>query len=222
MLGIRHSDKAATSEQYIAARHGKTPNYLHPDLEPVLSDTYGVVIWHEQIIDIFATLTGCDRALAEVARRALSDEERLPKVRAWFHQQAGARGYTREVLEQVWETIEAFGAYGFCRAHAVAFAVPALQSAWLKAHHPAALYAGLLTHDPGMWSPRLIVEDARRHNVPVLPVDINRSRAAHVIEQSTDGTWGVRLALSGVKGISEEQVTRLVASQPYTSLQDLW
>lgn len=138
---------------YIAARHGAEPTYPHPDLEPVLADTYGVTIWHEQIIDILAVMTGCDRALAEVARRALGDEERLPKIEAWFRTLAGARGYTQAVLDEVWDIVSSFGAYGFCRAHAVAFAVPALQSAWLKAHHPAALYAGLLEHDPGMWPP---------------------------------------------------------------------
>ncbi|MFD8342277.1 DNA polymerase III subunit alpha [[Kitasatospora] papulosa] len=206
---------------YIAARHGATPIYPHPDLEPVLRDTYGVTIWHEQIIDILAVMTGCDRALAEVARRALADEKRLPKLEAWFREQAGARGYTTEVLDDVWEIVASFGAYGFCRAHAVAFAVPALQSAWLKAHHPAALYAGLLEHDPGMWPMRVIVADARRHNVPVLPVDVNKSATAHQVEQ-TDNGFGVRLSLSTVKGISEDQVARITAGQPYNSLQDLW
>ncbi|MFF1657745.1 DNA polymerase III subunit alpha, partial [Streptomyces sp. NPDC058255] len=139
---------------YIAARHGAAPKYPHPDLEPVLNDTYGVVIWHEQIIAILATMTGCDRAAGDVARRALADPDRLPKVEAWFRRTAGERCYTKDVLDEVWETASSFGAYGFCRAHAVAFAVPALQSAYLKAHFPAYLYAGLLEHDPGMW-PRL-------------------------------------------------------------------
>ncbi|MFJ9406773.1 DNA polymerase III subunit alpha [Streptomyces sp. NPDC101393] len=209
-------------EQYIAARHGAAPVYPHPDLEPILRDTYGVTIWHEQIILMLAQLTGCDRALAEIARRALGDAERLPALREWFHREARAHGYGSEVLEEVWAIIEAFGAYGFCRAHAVAFAVPALQSAWLKAHHPAALYAGLLEHDPGMWPKRVIVADARRHNVHVLPVDVNHSRADHTVEAVGDGTWGVRLALSAVKGISDDEVERIAAAQPYTSLQDMW
>lgn len=207
---------------YIAARHGAAPRYPHPDLVPVLASTYGVTIWHEQIIDMFAVLTGCDRPLAEIARRALADTDRLPAVEAWFRREAGARGYSPAVLDEVWEVIRGFGAYGFCRAHAVAFAVPALQSAWLKAHHPAALYAGLLEHDPGMWPPRVIVSDARRHDVPVLPVDINRSAAEHRIEQADGGVWGVRLSLASVKGISEDQVTRIAAGQPYAGLQDFW
>ncbi|MFF7953955.1 DNA polymerase III subunit alpha [Streptomyces griseorubiginosus] len=206
---------------YIAARHGAAPKYPHPDLEPVLNDTYGVVIWHEQIIAILSTMTGCDRAAGDVARRALADPDRLPKVEAWFRRTAGQRGYAKDVLDEVWEIVSSFGAYGFCRAHAVAFAVPALQSAYLKAHFPAYLYAGLLEHDPGMWPRRVIVADARRHGIPVLPVDVNHSRGQHSVEQTDEG-WGVRLAFSTVKGISEAETARLVAGQPYTGLQDLW
>ncbi|MET7436641.1 DNA polymerase III subunit alpha, partial [Streptomyces sp. NPDC005568] len=206
---------------FIAARHGATPRYPHPDLEPVLNDTYGVVIWHEQIIAILSKMTGCDRAAGDVARRALADPDRLPKVEAWFHRTAGERGYAKDVLDEVWAIISQFGAYGFCRAHAVAFAVPALQSAYLKAHYPAFLYAGLLEHDPGMWPMRVIVADARRHGVPVLPVDVNTSGAQHRVEK-TDHGWGVRLAFSTVKGISEAETKRLVVAQPYAGLQDLW
>ncbi len=206
---------------FIAARHGAAPQYAHPDLEPILNDTYGVVIWHEQIIAILARMTGCDRAAGDIARRALADPDRLPRVEAWFRRTAGQRGYSKTVLDEVWETVASFGAYGFCRAHAVAFAVPALQSAFLKAHHPAALYAGLLEHDPGMWPRRVIVADARRHDVPVLPVDVNHSRPQHSVEPTEQG-FGVRLAFSTVKGISEHEVARLAAGQPYNSLQDLW
>ncbi|MEU0216597.1 DNA polymerase III subunit alpha, partial [Streptomyces sp. NPDC006265] len=206
---------------FIAARHGAAPVYPHPDLEPVLRDTYGVTIWHEQIIDILAVMTGCDRALAEVARRALSDEQRLVKVEGWFRQLAGARGYSPTVLDDVWEIVSSFGAYGFCRAHAVAFAVPALQSAWLKAHHPAALYAGLLEHDPGMWPARVIVADARRHDVPVLPVDVNLSQPQYTVERTASG-WGVRISLASVHGISDDEVARITEGQPFTSLQDFY
>ncbi|MGW3496235.1 DNA polymerase III subunit alpha [Streptomyces sp. NPDC001020] len=209
-------------ERYIAARHGGSPEYAHPDLEPVLADTYGVTIWHEQIIETLSVMTGCDRSLAEVARRALGDRARLPGIRDWFHRQARARGYSPAVLDEVWKTVEAFGAYGFCRAHAVAFAVPALQSAWLKAHYPAFLLAGLLEHDPGMWPKRVLVADARRHGVPVLSVDINRSGVKHTVEKTESGQWGVRLALSAVHGISEGQCARIEEGRPYGSLSDFW
>lgn len=96
-----------------------------------------------------------------------------------------------------------------------------MQSAWLKAHHPAALYAGILEHDPGMWDARVLVADARRHGVPVLPVDVNASDTAYRVVETGQG-WGVRLSMSGVKGIGEDEATRLAGSRPYSSLQDLW
>ncbi|MGW0704423.1 DNA polymerase III subunit alpha [Streptomyces sp. NPDC002643] len=209
-------------ERYIAARHGGTPSYAHPDLEPVLADTYGVTIWHEQIIETLRVMTGCDRAFGEITRRALGDKEQLPRIKEWFHERAGARGYSAAVRDEVWKTVEAFGAYGFCRAHAVAFAVPALQSAWLKAHYPAFLLAGLLEHDPGMWPKRVLVSDARRGGVQILPVDINHSQVKHTVEKTDGDQWGVRLALSAVRGISEEECARIEAGQPYGSLSDFW
>ncbi|MEU5307224.1 DNA polymerase III subunit alpha [Streptomyces sp. NPDC021562] len=209
-------------ERYIAARHGGTPSYAHPDLKPVLADTYGVTIWHEQIIETLRVMTGCDRAFGEITRRALGDKEQLPRIKEWFLERTRARGYSAAVRDEVWKTIEAFGAYGFCRAHAVAFAVPALQSAWLKAHFPAFLLAGLLEHDPGMWPKRVLVADARRGGVQVLPVDINHSQVRHTVEKADGDQWGVRLALSAVHGISEDECARIEEGQPYGSLSDFW
>ncbi|MEU6081076.1 DNA polymerase III subunit alpha [Streptomyces sp. NPDC047108] len=214
---------------FIERRHGRTPpHYPHEDLEEVLSETYGVVVFHEQIIEILRIMTGCWRGRADEARRALSDPERQGRVRAWFFEEAGRRGYGREVLERTWEIVEAFGSYGFCKAHAVAFAVPTYQSAWLKAHHPAAFYAGLLTHDPGMYPKRLLLADARRRGVPILPLDVNRSGPAYRIElvsgddAASGDEWGIRLALCDVHGISEAETERIADGQPYASLQDLW
>ena len=75
-----------------------------------------------------------------------------------------------------------FASFGFCKAHAAAFAVPTYQSSWLKAHYPAHLMAGLLTYDPGMYPRRLILEDARQHGIPILPLDVNASEAEYTVE----------------------------------------
>ncbi|WP_405738522.1 DNA polymerase III subunit alpha [Streptomyces sp. NBC_00028] len=209
---------------FIEARHGRAPvRYPHPDLEEPLKGTYGVVVFHEQIIDIVDIMTGCGRGEADRARRGLSDPESQGRIRFWFAQHAAARGYDAETIQRTWEIVEAFGSYGFCKAHAVAFAVPTYQSAWLKAHHPAAFYAGLLTHDPGMYPKRLLLADARRRGVPILPLDVNRSAVAHRIELVSDsGVWGLRLALSDVHGISEAEAARIAEGQPYASLLDFW
>ncbi|MBV7695272.1 DNA polymerase III subunit alpha [Streptomyces sp. TRM70350] len=209
---------------FIAARHGRAPiRYPHPDLEGPLRETYGVVVFHEQIIHIVDIMTGCGRDEADRVRRGLSDPESQGRIKVWFAQHAAARGYDAETIQRTWEIVEAFGSYGFCKAHAVAFAVPTYQSAWLKAHHPAAFYAGLLTHDPGMYPKRLLLADARRRGVPILPLDVNKSGVAHRIELvSESGVWGLRLALSDVHGISEAEAARIADGQPYASLVDFW
>jgi error-prone DNA polymerase len=212
---------------FIEARHGRAPvRYPHPDLREPLEETYGVVVFHEQIIHIVHIMTGCGRDEADRVRRGLSDPQSQGRIRAWFAQHAAARGYDAETIQRTWEIVAAFGSYGFCKAHAVAFAVPTYQSAWLKAHHPAAFYAGLLTHDPGMYPKRLLLADARRRGVPVLPLDVNRSGVAHRIElvsgSKGSGVWGLRLALSDVHGISGAEAARIADGQPYASLLDFW
>ncbi|GHI96542.1 DNA polymerase III subunit alpha [Streptomyces olivaceus] len=214
---------------FIEARHGRAPvRHPHEDLAEPLESTYGVVVFHEQIIDIVAIMTGCGRGEADRVRRGLSDPESQGRIKVWFAQHAAARGYDAETIQRTWGIVEAFGSYGFCKAHAVAFAVPTYQSAWLKAHHPAAFYAGLLTHDPGMYPKRLLLADARRRGVPILPLDVNASGVAHGIElvsearRSKGTVWGLRLALSDVHGISEAEAERIAEGQPYASLLDFW
>ncbi|OLZ67983.1 DNA polymerase III subunit alpha [Streptomyces amritsarensis] len=210
---------------FIEARHGRAPvRFPHPDLADALRETYGVVVFHEQIIEIVDVMTGCGRDEADRVRRGLSDPPSQARIKVWFAAKAAERGYPVEVVARTWEIVEAFGSYGFCKAHAVAFAVPTYQSAWLKAHHPAAFYAGLLTHDPGMYPKRLLLADARRRGVPVLPLDVNRSAVAHRIElvSDTDGVWGLRLGLGDVHGISGAEADRIESGQPYASLRDFW
>ena len=161
---------------FLEARQGwRQPSYLHPDLEPVLAETRGVVVFHEQVLCIVATFTGCSLAEADEVRRALGDPLGQPEVRTWFLPAALDHGYPLATVEQVWEVLKGFGSFGFCKAHAAAFAVPTYQSAWLKAHHPAAFLAGVLTHDPGMYPKRLILDDARQLGIAVLGLDVNRS-----------------------------------------------
>src|SRR4029079_18112856 len=117
-------------------------------------------------------------------------------------------GYPVEVAEQVWSVLAAFGSFGVCKAHAAAFALPTYQSAWLKAHHPAAFLAGVLTHDPGMYPKRLILDDARNFGISVLPLDVNRSDEGYRVERVDDDPtptgWGaeVRDPVSQIAGIA--------------------
>ncbi|MCA1713060.1 MAG: DNA polymerase III subunit alpha [Actinobacteria bacterium] len=169
---------------FLEARQGwRPPEYLHEDLIPALEQTYGVVVFHEQVLEIVSVMTGCTLAEADEVRRALGDPMGQDEVRVWFVPTALGCGYDLELVEKVWDVLKAFGSFGFCKAHAAAFALPTYQSAWLKAHHPAAFLAGVLTHDPGMYPKRLILDDARQFGIAVLSLDVNTSDAEYRVEK---------------------------------------
>ena len=210
---------------YLEAKQGwKTARYLHDDLRPILEQTQGVVVFHEQVIEMIALFAGVSYAEADEKRRALGDAEGMAETKAWFFPRALAQDYDLALVEQVWKVLEAFASFGFCKAHAAAFALPTYQSAWLKAHWPAHFLSGVLTHDPGMYPKRLILDDARQFGVGVLGLDVNASESSYVVEQS-EGGHAIRLSLADVKGISEAEVVRIVSARdgtPYVSLSDFF
>ena len=211
---------------FLEHRHGFAPEvYPHPDLKPVLKETHGVTVFHEQILKTLDIMTGCGLAKADEFRRALSSEAGEAQVEEYFRRNAKARGYTPDVVDKVWGTLKSFASFGFCKAHGAAFAVPTYQSAWLKTHHPEAFLAGLWEHDPGMYPKRLLVAEARRLGIPILPLDINRSKAEYRVERIESGKdagrLGIRLSLNGIYGLSAAELKRIVAGQPFDSLADL-
>ncbi len=209
---------------FLRARNGwSEAEYVHPNLVPALAETQGVIVFHEQVIKVVAAMTGCSLAYGDEARRALGSPEGQEDVKRWFYPAARELGYEERLIDDVWAILVSFASFGFCKAHAAAFALPTYQSAWLKWHHPAAFIAGLLTHDPGMYPKRLILAEARRIGVPVLGLDVNASGSVYRVEPvEGDGTVGVRLALTDVKNISAAEIERIVAGQPYTGLVDFW
>ncbi|MGH3362295.1 MAG: DNA polymerase III subunit alpha, partial [Nocardioides sp.] len=169
---------------YLDAKQGwKSPSYLHDDLRPILEQTQGVVVFHEQVIEMIALFTGVTYAEADEVRRALGDPEGMTESKVWFFPRALGRGYPLPLVEEIWKVIEAFASFGFCKAHAAAFALPTYQSAWLKAHWPAHFLAGVLTHDPGMYPKRLILDDARQFGIAVLGLDVNTSQKTYAVER---------------------------------------
>ena len=221
---------------FLRARQGWDEiDLIHPDLEPVLASTRGVVVFHEQVIGLISVMTGASLAEGDEMRRTMGSPEGQAQVRAWFYPRALDRGYELVLVERVWDVLRSFASFGFCKAHAAAFALPTYQSAWLKAHHPAAFLSGVLTHDPGMYPKRLILDDARNLGISILGVDVNHSASTYRVERwptpgarpslpgLPDGSeHGIRLPLTEVKGISAAEVERIVAGQPYSSLSDLW
>ena len=271
---------------FLHARQGwGQPEYLHPSLVPYLEQTCGVVVFHEQVLQIVAETTGVSLAQADEVRRAMGTPQGQQEVEVWWRAAAADHGYRAGDVDRIWEVLAAFASFGFCKAHAAAFALPTYQSAWLKTHHTAAFLAGVLTHDPGMYPKRLILDEARTMGVHVLGLDVNASGATYRVERvetEAEGMWcpeevgpgqlgagqagagqagagqagldqpggarvsrpglaavdrvdevmaaverraggyGIRLSLADVKGITDDEVARIVAGQPYASLGDLW
>lgn len=207
---------------YLESRHGfASPHYIQQDLVPYLSETGGVMVFHEQVLKVLSTMTGCDLASADELRRQLGGASE-PDVEQYFREHARTRGYTPEVIEKTWSALAAFGSFGFCKAHGAAFAIPTYQSAWLKTHYPAHFMAGILEHDPGMYPQRLLLGEARRLGIDLLPLDVNRSGRNYRVER-VRGTnrWGIRLPLTQLAGISRAETDRMIAHAPYTSVADL-
>jgi error-prone DNA polymerase len=208
---------------YLEAKQGwRMPLYLHDDFRPILGQTRGVVVYHEQVIELISQLTGCTLAEADEARRALGTPEGMEDIRTWYMPRTLGRGYSLQLAEQMWEVLASFASFGFCKAHAAAFALPTFQSAWLKTHHPAHFFAGLLTHDPGMYPKRLILDDARHFGIEVLGPDVDHSEATYSVERLAEGRYAIRVSLSEVKGISAAEVGGIVAARPFQSLTDFW
>ena len=221
---------------FLEARHGwSRPQFLHDRLVPALAETEGVVVFHEQMLRIIAETTGATLAQADEVRRTMGSPDGQARIEAWWRPAAAARGYPPEDVDRIWAVLAAFASFGFCKAHAAAFAMPTYQSAWLKAHHPAAFLAGVLTHDPGMYPKRLLLEEARSLGITVLGVDVNASTGEYRVECAPvpgrapddpdlpDGSpWAIRLSLADVKGMSEGEVARVVAGAPFDSLADFW
>lgn len=236
---------------FLNARQGwSEPEYLHESLIPALQSTCGVVVFHEQVLRIVAQTTGATLAQADEVRRAMGTPKGQIQVEKWWRQAAADRGYTSVEIDRIWEVLAAFASFGFCKAHAAAFALPTYQSAWLKTHHTAAFLAGVLSHDPGMYPKRLILDEARTMGVQILGLDVNSSRAEFTVERFSEDAasvsdsepcesedrvdrdmaiihkraarYGIRLSLAEVKGINEAEVARVVAGQPFQSLGDFW
>ncbi len=208
---------------FLNARQGwKDPVYLHPTLVPALRETEGVVVFHEQVLKIVVETTGVTLAQADEVRRALGTPDGQLRIEQWWRPAALARGYAPADADRIWAVLKAFASFGFCKAHAAAFALPTYQSAWLKTHHGAAFLAGVLTHDPGMYPKRLILDDARSFGIAVLGLDVNASTGSYRFERTDDGEPAIRLSLADVHGISDAEVARIVTGQPYASLADFW
>jgi error-prone DNA polymerase len=189
---------------FIRRRHGKEPVIVpHPAMERVLRRTYGVIVYQEQVIEVASAVAGFSLAEADLLRRTMTHERSMEEMDAIgrnFVEKAMALGASQEVADEVFRQLRGFAAYGFNKAHAACFAIVCNASAWLKAHYPAEFYAGLLNNQPmGFYSPRVVLNDARRFGLEVLTLDVNLSGEWFEVER--DGT-ALRVGLAYVKEMS--------------------
>ena len=231
---------------FLNARSGViNANLIHNDLAPILEQTKGVVVFHEQVIQIIAKMTGSTFGTADQMRRNLGSKEGAQEVCDWFYQRAAKRGYAKSVVDYTWQILRDFASFGFCKAHASAFAMTTYQSAYLKTHHTAAFLAAVLTHEPGMYPKRLLIDEARQWGIQILPVDINKSEAGYRVEKVEVGEkgkylytapntkssgskltlpdasgYGIRVSLSDIAGISSGEIKSIIENRPYLDLAD--
>ncbi len=212
-------------EPYIARRHGKEPiSYIHPLLEPILAKTYGVVLFQEQVIEIATVIAGFTPGEADRLRRVMTSarsHREMAEIGEHFIQKAIGRGIPPDIAATVFSYIQSYASYGFCEAHAAAFAGTAYKTAYLLAHHPAEYYAALLSHQPmGYYPPNTLAMEARRRGIPLLPPDVNRSGRDFVVEGR-----GIRTSLTQIKGLSQSSLRSILAARserPFSSLADLY
>ncbi|WP_022916496.1 error-prone DNA polymerase [Ruania albidiflava] len=214
---------------YINRRNGREPvTYLHPLLEPALAKTLGVPLFQEQLMQIAIDVASFSAAEADQLRRAMGSKrsmERMEALHTRLLEGMAGNGVPRAVAEQIFEKLKAFADFGFPESHAFSFAYLVYASAWLKVHHPAAFYAGLLAAQPmGFYSPQSLVADARRRGVEVRRASVVASGVQAQVERvgnADDGPLAVRLGLAPVRGIGEKTAERLVQVRQEAPLVDL-
>jgi error-prone DNA polymerase len=213
---------------YLRRRAGEEAvSYAHPSLEPILSDTLGVILYQEQVMQVAIDVCGYSATEADIFRKAMGSHRSHAKMQAERGRFVGGAmrtGLTENDAEELFQKCSAFAEFGFARAHAAAFAKISYDTAWLKRYYPAHYTAGVLNNQPmGFYSPAVVINDAKRHGIAVLPIDVNESAWEHDTRPNDDGTYAIRLGLRQVKGIDErarEILERERARGPYTSVRD--
>ena len=210
---------------YIRRRRGEEPvTYLHPLLEPILRRTLGVPLFQEQLMEMAVAVAGFSATEADELRQAMASkrsEERMEQLRGRLYAGMEKKGVEQLAADQIFHALAAFANFGFPESHAVSFAHLVYCSAWMKLHHPAAFYAGILNTQPmGFWSPQSLLADAERHGVGVRRPDVQRSGVGVTIEQSEQGMM-LRLGLGTVRGVGSGLASSIEAGAPWSSQEDL-
>jgi DNA polymerase III subunit alpha len=214
-------------EDFIARKHdttGATIDYLHPDLKPVLAATYGVILYQEQVMQIAQILAGYTLGGADLLRRAMGKKkaEEMAKQRSVFVSGAVARGVREAQATHIFDLMEKFAGYGFNKSHSAAYALLSYQTAWLKAHYPAAYMAAVLSSDMDKTDKVVtLIDECNGMGLTVLPPDVNASVYAFRVA----GGASIRYGMGAIKGVGASAVEAIIEERTkagaYKSLPDL-
>ncbi len=214
-------------EDFIARKHdtsGATIDYLHPDLKPVLEATYGVILYQEQVMQIAQILAGYTLGGADLLRRAMGKKkpEEMAKQRSVFVSGAVARGVRETQATHIFDLMEKFAGYGFNKSHSAAYALLSYQTAWLKAHYPAAYMAAVLSSDMDKTDKVVtLIDECTDMGLKVLPPDVNASVYAFRVA----GASSIRYGMGAIKGVGASAVEAIIEEREkngaFTSLADL-
>ena len=213
---------------FIDSKHGRVaPHYPHPALEEILEETYGVIVYQDQVLQIARTFAGYSLGQADIVRKAMG--KKIPEIMAEekqnFLQGALAQGYTQQMAEQIFALIEPFAGYAFNKAHSVSYGLISYWTAYLKANFPAEYMVALLnSYKDNTDKVAGAVAECRRMNIPVLPPSINRSEVNFSIDTSdavdvgAESGSAIRFGLSAIKNVGEAAVTPLVDTRKETGI----
>jgi DNA polymerase-3 subunit alpha len=199
-------------DDYIQRKLGrKKVTYILPETEPILRETYGVIAYQEQVMQIAVAIAGFTLGEADVLRKAMGKKsaELMAKQKERFVAGGEGKGFAKKKVEELWNYIEPFAGYGFNKSHSVAYAMLAYKTAYLKAHYPVAFMAAMLSSEISSTDDVVkYVVDCRELGIPVLPPDVNVSEWAFTVEGNA-----VRFGLGGVKGLGEGAAEAVLAAR---------
>ena len=185
--------------------------YLHPKLEPILKETFGVMLYQEDILKVASAIGGMTLGEADNLRRSMSKKrgyEGIAQEKERFLDGAKKNGIPDDAAQEIWRQVEGFAGYAFCKAHSASYARLSWQAAYLKAHYPAEFLAAVLSNQGGYYAAWAYVEEARRMGVGILPPSVNRSDAASAAEGNA-----IRVGLMHVKSLTEKAMQTIIAQR---------
>ena len=214
-------------DDFIARKHGRSSgpiDYLHPDLTAVMQPTYGVILYQEQVMQIAQVLAGYTLGGADLLRRAMGKKnaEEMAQQRSVFVEGATKRGVSERVAAHIFDLMEKFAGYGFNKSHSAAYAVLSYQTAWLKAHYPAAFMAAVLSSDMDKTDKVVtLIDESNRMGLLVEPPDVNASQYMFTVS----GPKAIRYGLGAIKGVGQAAVENMLvereAGGPFRDIRDL-